>query len=240
VGAASGLPAVTGDVYVEYQEGRKASARISGKIPDAFSGEVVRLYAQQFPYASAPAAAGSTTLQPAGGTASYTFSVTPTLATRYRVELFRDSAATTPLGRSAVSTIYVVDGGTGNLVQTCNRPDCTLTYTWTTVVPAQALPAEMAKQSYLYFGINFSTSGTPAPPTSIQLGAGDPVIVSTQRISADEFKRVVTYTFQVNDDGFNAGTAWCTKDTEAQDGMGLPSPHSCGDATLPYPNGYLG
>jgi hypothetical protein len=240
LGAASGLPPVTGDVYVVYQQGQNASAQISGAITDASSGEVARLYAQRFPYSSAPARAGSLALSPAGGTARYAFSVSPTLATRYQVELFRDSAATTPLGRSAVSTIYVVYGGTVNDVQTCSRPVCKVTYTWTLVVPAPALATEMAKQWYPYFGITLSASGTPASPTSLQLGAGDPVIVSTQRVSADEFTRTVTYTFQVGNDGYSSRTTWCTKDTEAQDGIGLPSPHSCGAATIPYPHGYLG
>src|SRR5579864_1797216 len=100
VTATSSLSVVTGDVYVVYQGGKDASAQLSGQIDGAVSGEVALLYAQQFPYTSAPALAGALPLQPAGSTAAFTFQVTPTLATRYKVELFKNSTATTALASS--------------------------------------------------------------------------------------------------------------------------------------------
>jgi hypothetical protein len=36
---------------------------------------------------------------------------------------------------------------------------------------------------------------------------------------------------------------WCTKDAVTVDGLGLPTPHACGDSTIPWPvpnDGYLG
>lgn len=62
-------------------------------------GEVARLLAQPFPYSSAAVRVASKTL--AGPTLSYSFTVAPTLATRYRVELFRRAAATKVLAASA-------------------------------------------------------------------------------------------------------------------------------------------
>ena len=240
VTATSGRPPVTGDVYVDYHGGKDASARISGQITNAAGGEVARLYAQQFPYTSPPAPAGSITLHPAGTTAGYTFQVTPTLATRYQVELFRDRTATTPLASSATSTIYVVSGGTGSSAHNCDRPVCHVTWTFTSFFPPTALNTEISKQLYVYFAVNFSPSGEPGVPALLQLGAGDPLVTAPLRISADEYQQSVTFTFQAGNDGWHAAFNACIKDTEAEDGIGLPGHHGCGNAQVPYPGGYLG
>ena len=55
IAASSALPPAGGDVYVRYRGGKQASARISGQVTGAESGEVARLYAQPFPYHIAPA-----------------------------------------------------------------------------------------------------------------------------------------------------------------------------------------
>ena len=238
--ATSGSAPVTGDVYVVYQGGKDASAQISGEINGAASGEVARLYAQQFPYTSPPGPAGSVTLHPAGTTAGYAFQVTPSLATRYQVELFRNSTATTPLARSAASIIYVVPGGTDSDVHNCNRPVCYVTDTWTFIMPPTALTTEISKQVYAYFAVNLSPSAIPAPPASMQLGAGDPSLTAPQRISADEYEQSITFTFQAGNDAWHAAFNICTKDTEAEDGIGLPGHHGCGDPQVPYPSEYLG
>ena len=95
-------------MYVVYLGGKQASAEIYGEIGKAVNGEVARLYAQQFPYQNAPTQVSSVIMHPAGSTARYEFQVTPTLATRYRVELFQSSTASTPLATSGVATIYVI------------------------------------------------------------------------------------------------------------------------------------
>ena len=99
-----------GDTYVLYAPGSGVtpSAYLTGEIEDATTGEVARVYAQQFPYTSAPAPVQSATLNPAGGTALYSFTVSTTLATRYQVRLMRSATATTPLATSAIRTVYVI------------------------------------------------------------------------------------------------------------------------------------
>jgi hypothetical protein len=66
---------------------------------------------------------GSLTLHPTGATASYTFQVTPSLATLYQVALFKNSAAAKPLATSRPTTVYVtMDGITGSAPSTaCNQ-----------------------------------------------------------------------------------------------------------------------
>ncbi len=238
--ASSSSAPVTGDVFVDYHDAAKATAQISGETTHVLSGEVARLDAQQFPYTSAPAPVASLTLQPANGTAKYTFQVTPTLATRYRIELFGNSTATAPLAISATATVYVLWGGTTTSTQSCNGVTCRVTSTSLLYVPPSAIAMEMSKQWYVYFAVNLSPSGSPPTPTSLQLGAGDPVVSTSQRISADEFRRSVTVTYTNNNEQSRTASEFCDKDTEAVDGFGLPGAHSCGDPTIPYPPPYLG
>jgi hypothetical protein len=240
VTATSAFPPETGYVYVEYQNESDASAQISGKIKDAASGEVARLYAQQFPFTSAPVPAASLALAPAGTTAQYMFQVTPAVATRYHVELFRSSTATTPLASSSTTTIYVVRTKTSQ-GSGCKRPVCHEVVTMIVFVPPSALSTEMSKHWYTYFAVNLARTGPePASPKTLQLGAGDPVVTQPQRVSADEFRLTVTYTFQIGGGSYNSAWRECIKDTEAEDGLGLPGSHGCGNSSAPATGGYLG
>ena len=240
VSVKSAFPALSGDVYVEYRGGKQANAEVYGEIKKAANGEVAQLYAQQFPYNHAPAQVGSVILHPAGTTASYEFQVTPTLATRYRVELFASSTASAPLGTSATTTIYVTTGGTSGNSQTCSRPVCRESMQTINYVPSPALQTEMSKQWYLYFGINLSSGKEPPPPEWLVLGAGNSHVTAPRRISADEFSETVTFSFRVGNDAYYWDWNACTKDTEAADGIGLPGHHGCGDERVLDSAPYLG
>jgi Protein kinase domain len=236
--------AVSGDVYVVYLGGEQASAEVSGEIGKAVNGEVARLYAQQFPYQNAPAQVSSVILHPAGSAARYEFKVAPTLATRYRVELFQSSTAPTPLATSGVATIYVVPFKT-ETSQACSRPVCKESLQVIYVVPPSALQTEMSKPSYLYFGVNLGTDIAPPVPQWLMLGAGNGHVTAPRRISADEFSYTVTFSFLVGNDAYHFAFNVCTKATEAADGIGLPGHHGCGGERIPgdervFGNGYLG
>ena len=233
ISAKSALPALNGDVYVVYLGGQQSSAEIYGEVKRPVSGEVARLYAQQFPYQNSATPAGSVTLHPAGTAASYAFQVTPTLATRYRVELFQSGTAATPLATSGVATVYVTFYRTSEKSRTCGRPICNESLQVTYLVPPSALQAEMSKRVYLYFGINLSPSTVPSPPQYLALGAGDGHATTTRRISADEFGYTVTFSFQVGADAFEWIWGQCLMATEAADGIGLPGHHACGDEQIP-------
>ena len=228
IAATSSFRPVTGDVFVVYRDAQRASARLRGTIPHAQAGEVARLYAQQYPYHRAPAPAGSLVLQPSGGTAGYSFKVTPTLATHYQVRLFRSSTASTPLATSVVSTIYVALTGKANADQKCSRPVCRETFHIHVRVPAQAMSIEIAKQWYPYFGLNLAPVKAPAAPKRFRLGFGHAHVDPSRQISADELELTVTYSFKVGDKAYHWDWNVCTKDTEPQDGFGLPGHHGCG------------
>jgi hypothetical protein len=230
------------DVYVAYDSTKYSIARISGAVKKAASGEVARLYAQPFPYQHAPVQAGSVILHPNGGAASYDFQVTPTLATRYRVKLFRSSTASAPLGASAVTTVYVVKGEADDnaKVGKCGYPVCHATLHQYEFVPASVMQVEMAKPWYLYFAVNLAPKKIPPPPQTLMLGAGGGQVTSAHRVAANEFSVTITFTFRI---GYNASNwSWfaCTKDDLAQDGIGLPGDHGCGAARLPVSDHYTG
>jgi serine/threonine protein kinase len=231
-----------GDVFVAYDSTKYSIARISGAVKKAANGEVARLYAQPFPYQHAPVQAGTVILHPNGGAASYDFQVTPTLATRYRVKLFRSSTASAPLGASAVTTVYVVKGEADDnaKVRKCGYPVCHATLHQYEFVPASATQIEMAKPWYLYFAVNLAPKKIPPPPQTLTLGAGGGQVTSAHRVSANEFSVTITFTFRI---GYNASNwSWfaCTKDDLAQDGIGLPGDHGCGAARIPVSDHYTG
>jgi tRNA A-37 threonylcarbamoyl transferase component Bud32 len=240
VSVKSALPAVSGDVYVEYLGGALAKAEVYGKITKATNGEVAALYAQQFPYKNAPAQVSSVILRRVGDAASYSFPVTPTLATRYRVELFQNSTASTPLGTSSVATIYVVASGTAQGAQECTRPVCSQSQLVTEVVPPSALQTEASAPQYVYFGINLAPSTEPAVPQWLMLGAGNGHSTTPRRISADEFIVTITFSFRVGSSAFHFAWDRCGKSNEAADGVGLPGHHGCGDQRVLQSARYLG
>jgi len=204
------------------------------------NGEVAQLYAQPFPYQRAPAPAGSVILHPSGGAATYEFRVTPVLATRYTVMVFDSSTAAAPLATSASRTIYVTTGGSYGTAQTCTRPVCHETLPVHVLVPASALSTEISKPWYVYFNINLSTGKVPPAPTALLLNSGDAHVTAPQRVSANEYERTITFTFDIGNDAYNWNWTSCNQDTESQDGMGLPGHHDCGNASVLVSESYLG
>jgi len=241
--AAASSTSVTGDAVVYYNLAGYAQATISGTIKDAAAGQVVRLYARQFPYTGAPVLAGTATLSPAGGAARYSFKVTPTLATRYQAELFSGPAAATPVGESAATTVYVAPGSPYVHVScSIDNPVCSIKVAETFYVPAALVAKEMAKHWYVYFGVNIQPGATMPPlPSTLQLGGSGITIGNPQRTGSNSFTLTVSYQYNRGTDASNAEWWPCTPDTEAQDGLGLPGSHGCGTKTaIPASTQYLG
>jgi serine/threonine protein kinase len=235
----SSLTPVSGYTYVGFQAGKDASAQINGQVKGATSGEVAELYAQPFPYKNAPTQAGAVILHPVGKTAKYAFQVTPSIATRYKVELFQSSTARTPLVSSAISTVYVGYYSTSGNGQTCGRPVCHETFPVQIFVPASALSTEISKHWYAYLGLSLSTGKEPASPKWQQLGTGDARVTAAHRISATEFGLTVTFSFRIGNDAYSWDWSACSQGTEAEDGIGLPGHHACGDQRVLASDSYL-
>jgi hypothetical protein len=240
---------VNGNTYVEYgpNTATNAFAKLSGTITDATAGEVARLYAQQFPDTSAPVLVQSVTLRPAGRTATYSFTVSPALATRYQVELFRNAAATTPLATSAINTVYVTssyqpDHDLFHNGLCFTRPTCSVALDMDVYVPPAALQAEMSKRKYSYLAHELGPLGaTPAPLTSLSL-ATNGTITKLRRIANNEYEIAMSITYNVGNGPIGSSSVifgFCTQQTEAQDGIGLPGPSACGASSVPVSAYYL-
>ncbi len=231
---------VSGLTLVFYRS-RVASARVSGSVTSAASNEVVRLYSRQFPFKKPFARVGAPVTLTGSGTVSYSFpKVTPPLATRYKVELFMDSAATTPLASSAVKIVYVSKFTPTRETHRCPIPNCISTAHVRVFLPAQAMRAERAKRLFTYFAVNLSATHIPPPPRLLRLGAGHPHVSRIRKIAANEYAFTITFTFRVDHDNAVWLFAFCTKDTVATDGLGLPGHHSCGVRTISTRIRYLG
>ena len=240
IAAESALAPLSGDVYVVFKYGRQASARISGQLKGVTSGEVAQLYAQQFPYHRSPVPVGSVILHPAAKTATYSFRVTPSLATRYQVELFPNSTETTPLATTPTRTVYVTLIALSGDGQTCQRPVCRESLPSHVFVPASALSTEIAKRWYPYFNLNLSPGKEPPSPKTLLLGAGHPHVTASRQVAPGEFELTVTFSFRIGNDAYYWNWTTCAKDTEARDGLGLPGAHGCGARSVQASQIYLG
>lgn len=227
INATAKLPPVTNDVLVFYKaSGGYASAKIHGKITGAKAGEVAALYALQFPFKTAAVRLASVTLKSSAPV--YSFTVTPTLATKYAIKLFASGTSKTPLASSAAVAVYVTDGGTATGITKCSRPVCHEVVHSFTIMPSSAVSTEIGKHVYLYFGLNLSTTGEPPPPSWLYLNAGNPTQTKSHRVNAGEIETTFTFTFTIGNDGYYWLWSGCMKDTESKDGLGLPGHHGCG------------
>jgi serine/threonine protein kinase len=230
--ASSALPAAGHAVYVQYQGGKDASARISGQITDAKSGEVTRLYAQPFPYRHAPVLAGSLALHPASATAHYSFAVAPDIATRYTVEVFKNRTVAEPLTTSRATTVYVTVNGITGTPSKCRRPLCHQTFHVRVLVPPSALATEMAQRWQPYFALSYAQAQQPPTPQLLVLGGGTAQVSKSRRISADEYSWYISFSFSAGQRGYAWNWSACTKTSEATDGIGLPGPTGCGSERI--------
>jgi hypothetical protein len=222
------------DPMVVYQDGTYATAKLSGTLTGAAQGEVVTLMATPFG-ATTATAAGTVTL---GSTpTSYSFTVTPTLATAYQAVL---SQGSTTLATSKTKTVYVVPSGKVSGIKTCARPTCRETIREVVILPPSALATEMAKRAYPYFNVNLSRTGTPPAPKWLYRGRGHASVSKSTQLQAGKFTYNISYRFYVGNDGYNWRWLDCTKDTESTDGLGLPGSHSCGVKRVSATVGYLG
>jgi len=243
VASVSSFAPVTGDVLVTYNRGSHSIATLSGSVKGALGGQVVRLYARQFPYTGPPVVAGSAALNPVDGTAAYSFKVTPALATRYQVLVFSGATATAPIGESGVTTVYV---GLGRppLHVNCvtGQPVCSIKVAETFYAPPSIVQKEMSKHWYIYFGVNTQPGDSyPPQPAAMELGADHSTVSDPRRTGADSFTLTITFSYNHGDDWSTFVWDACAQDTEQQDGFGLPGSHSCGtESAIPTTTPYLG
>jgi hypothetical protein len=226
-------PKVYGYTFVPFKDGKFSNVKFSGQVTGSTSGMVAQLYAQPFPYkkAAVPVPKQHLTLN---GTSpeSYTFTATPGIATRYRVEILPSATASTPVqATSSTATIYVVTNQPFYGLKNCGRPVCHQTIRIYTKLPASAYRTEAPKKLYFYFGLKLAPRVEPGPPAFLTLDRSAR-ISKVKRISATEFEQTVTFSFRINNDGYRYLFNYCSKASEAKDGVNLPGHHHCGDTRV--------
>ena len=244
IAAKSQFKPVTHDVFVLYKNGKYGNAAITGQISGATAGQVADLYAQRFPFKKAAVPVpGQTRALTGTSPVSYHFTGTPTLATRYTVKVLPNSTATKPVASSAATTVYVatsqVSGGARNCNTPGNRPVCHQTWHVYTHLPASAYKLEHAKKWYVYFGLRLAPVNEPPLPKWMYLDTKAKVS-KVRVISSTEFERTIRLSFRIGNDGYHFAWNFCSKDTEAKDGLNLPGHHGCGSKKARSNVRYLG
>jgi hypothetical protein len=240
VTAASANNLVAGNVYVYYKVAGLATATITATVSRGIKGEVAELTGQIYPFTTKPTVLRSVPIT--GRYQRLSFSVKPSLETRYRVEVLRSAGAPKTLAISPVSTVYVALIARYEYTRNkCPRPNCFVTIAFRVPVAHAALQTELAKHVYFYWGINLATSG-PEPP--------DPTKLDLQKLTTDpatpgrsggEYLMILAFKFTVNQDAYRWHWNICTKASLSVDGVGLPGPGQCGRDTIAGSTpGYLG
>jgi hypothetical protein len=241
ISAKSALKPITGKVLVVFRAGKFASGHIKGTARGGASGQVLQLFAQQFPFKKAPVKLDAP-ITLASASRAYSFKVTPTLATRYHVELFTDSSETTRVGKSAVQNLYVAAFGRFTGLKSCanQRPVCRQRIHVTVTVPPSTLATERHKAWHPYFGLTLRSSGRAPRPKTLKLNGGHAHVVGTKKLNSQQYQATITYSFRIGNNSSFFVIAACQKDTESTDGLNLPGRHSCGNKVISSKLPYLG
>jgi hypothetical protein len=204
------------------------AATISGDTGDGQAGTAVELQASKFPFTSGFATIGQ---NQTGSGGSYSFTATPTLATRYRVVLVSDATS-----QSSVVTVYVASNWISHASRCVNGTfSCQLHISAHVVYPAGTAKREGKKLVYYYFGVRSGSQTTP--PARVKL-----VKKSRQHHRGHQYRVGFSVKFPTPT-AFSYRWEICTKDTEAHDGLGLPGRHHCGARSISQAalaQGYIG
>ena len=161
--------------------------------------------------------------------------MTPSLATRYQVKLFKNSAAARPLATSRLTTIYVTADAITGSAHKCHRPACHQKFHVRVLVPPSALATEITQRWHPYFGLRHASAQQPPTPQLLALGAGRAQLSTPRRISSSEFGFTVTFSFPAGKRAYAWNWTACTTTSQATDGIGLPSQNGCGSQRIRAP-----
>ena len=242
IGTASAFVQVSGNTLVRYgASATAATATLSGSvtgIPADLSSAVVSLLAKPFGARAFTSTGKQAILTPAAnGSVPYSFAVRPDLATSYEVTV-SETGAGAPIATSAPRTVYVIPDVTATAAK-CSRPTCTGTVVVTARFPPSAFKTESVKRLWLYGGLRQSATSTPAGPVELRLEGWAKTAVPDPGLHTMRYN--VPFLFNVGPvEGYQWKINYCTQDTEAADGLGLPGHHGCGRPAVPAAAPYLG
>jgi hypothetical protein len=223
----SGLPKVGGHTLVTFL-GTQRTATISGSVTGATAGDPATLLAKAHG-ASTYSQAG--TPVKLGSTGTYSFKVTPSVATSYEVQVGS--------GTSGSAMVYVTPHASVTGKRSCTRPVCHIKLRVWVKVPSAAYAKEAAKHWYLYSRLRLSAGREPAAFKALELNHSATASKAT-KLHSYEFVVTLRYAFKIGNDAFRWAVNFCTRDSETADGIGLPGTHGCGNKWISATSAYLG
>lgn len=219
ISSKSALPQISGHTLVVFEAAGLRAATVSGTVTGGTAADVATLWAK--PFGKKFAATTSTVTLTTG---SYSFSVRPSQATAYEVQV---TTGTTVDATSTPVTVYVTEGGKiGGQRKSCSSTRCTFSYRSTEVLPAAAYRTEARKKFYLYLAV-----GYPRLPGKFTLDTSARASGPT-KINPGSFRVTFTWYVTLRHGSAHWLTLACSKDTESTDGLGLPGHHGCGNQTI--------
>ncbi len=223
---------VLGFALVTYKGGKASNtAVISGTVTGALANDTATLLAEPFGAKTFKPAAPPVTLT---GAASqpYSFSVKPSLATHYEVQV---KTGTTVDKTSVQQTVYVTAGEAENhFTEKCRGLSCTITYRLYVSLAHSAYATEAGKHVYLYDSFFFGKL-----PTTFFL-VPKATASKARKVNAGAFYNLITFHVKFRSPSQKWLPASCSKDTESRDGLGLPGHHGCGEKRFSAKTVYLG
>jgi hypothetical protein len=236
----SSIPKVTGRTLVAYRgHGGSTAATVSGTVSGARRGDKATLLYEHFG-ATSYARGGSVTLTGGRG-ARYSFRVAPEVATNYKIQVTGSGVSAAP--ESAVRTVFVEAVGSITGKRSCSRPArpvCHIRLRLYVNVPAATYRTEAAKHWYLYSGLRLARNRRPPAPKTLTLSQ-TATASKPQRKHLYQFVITLRYQFRIGrHDAYVWRVNFCTRDSEATDGLGLPGHHGCGNKRISTRTSYLG
>jgi hypothetical protein len=225
---------VDGYAVVIYRDDKNNAntATISGEVTTTAATDSATLLAQPFGTTSWTVVPGVEILTPdSDGIADYSFSVTPSRATKYQVQLADPGA---PL--SAVVTVYVtVATRYAGVHERCSRTECRYSYRLYSYVPtSKAYKTESGKHVYQYLAV-----GYPRLPKDYTLSK-TATASKARKVNSGEYVQTFTYYIPLRNGSARWDPEACLKDSESKDGVGLPGHHGCGNKHVSRSAIYLG
>jgi hypothetical protein len=165
-----------------------------------------------------PFTGGFTTITSSKTSGNYSFVVSPSHATRYRVVIANGPT-------SPVLTVYVLDKRLSLSCNLCNKNNSAGAHTLIVKGRFQRPPGPIGNKGpvYFYYALNPSTT----TPTILNLATTVP-----RHFVGNTFTFKVSYTVQFPNTTFRFGEDVCWRDQEAITGVGLPGRHGCGSAKI--------
>jgi hypothetical protein len=165
-----------------------------------------------------PFTGGFSTITSGKTTGSYSFVVSPSHATRYRVVIANGPTSPTV-------TVYVLAKRLSLSCNLCSKNNTPGTRTLTIKGRFRSPPGPTGNKGpvYFYYALNSST----VPPTILNRVATVP-----RHFAGNTFSFTVSYSVQFPNSTFRFGEDVCWKEDEAASGVGLPGRHGCGNAKI--------